>query len=108
MTDRIRQLKDKIKLLKNKNAALREKLYAGSCASTYTDWKESATPTLVEYVESMAAAFCKFTDLNPNQCVLHTGVSEDNKKILYWFEEKTEDFRKDIKHEDVTEYINGD
>jgi len=54
----------------------------------------------------MAAAFCKYTDINPHNCVLHVGITDD-KKILYWFEEKSKNFKKSLKIEETREYING-
>jgi len=99
-----------IEELIKENKELKNKLNQGKECPDYSSWQKSAEPTLAEYIEAMAAAFCKFTDANPHDCVLHTGVTEDGKKILYWFENKgrvAEGQPNELKHIEKTNYISS-
>ena len=104
-----------IEELIKENKELKAKLNQGKECPDYSSWEQSArsaAPTLVEYIEAMAAAFCKFTNINPHDCVLHTGITEDGKQILYWFENKkgsaeSRPSELGVKHIEKTNYISS-
>lgn len=80
--------KEKIAELEKQVANLREKLYAGKEELNYTSWSKKGCRSLVEYIEAMAAAYCKYTDLNPNECMLCSSITDEGKQLVYWFEKK--------------------
>ena len=93
----------RIKELERTVDSLRSKLYSGKEEVSYKNWKDKACASLVEYIESMAAAYCKHTDINPNDCVLCTSITDEGKQLLYWFEKRKEGLEA-IERRD---YING-
>lgn len=95
--------KEKIEQLEKQVAQLREKLYAGKEELNYNSWSKKACKSLVEYIETMAAAYCKFTDLNPNECMLCSSVTDEGRQLVYWFEKKDPNLQAIHK----ADYING-
>lgn len=98
--------KERIKELEAKVDSLRAKLYSGIEARTYEDWKTKGQKTLADYLESMAAAYCKFTDINPNECVLCSTVTDEGRQLVYWMERR-EGIYKDLVPVQEFKYIDG-
>lgn len=98
--------KDRIKELEAQVEKLRAKLYSGIEAKSYEDWQGKAHKTLVDYLETMAAAFCKYTDINPNECVLCSTVTDEGKQLVYWMERREGPY-KDLSAVQEFKYIDG-
>lgn len=98
--------KERIKELEKQIGDLRAKLYSGIEAKTYDDWKAKGHKTLVDYLESMAAAYCKFTDINPNECVLCSTVTDEGRQLVYWMERREGPY-KDLVPVQEFKYIDG-
>lgn len=79
---------------------LRDVLGSGDNLPDFETWSQAANVSFVNYIDSMAAAFCKLTNKNPKDCYLVTAVTDDNKKVLYWFEDKENLAKENVVHKD--------
>lgn len=71
--------KDKIKLLEDEVEYYRKLVKKLS----------SNTQPENEYIEMMAAAYIKHTNIPPDEVVLNVGVPENGKSMQYWMTRKT-------------------
>lgn len=84
------EIRDKGKqIYEDKIRALEEKLYSGLDAIDFEDWEKTGPKALSYYVDSLCAAYCKKTNINPLHSKLICCVPEDGKSIQYYFAPKT-------------------
>lgn len=95
-------LQNEVESLEKEIARLEDILKSGENTPDFKSWSETTQPSVANYVEAMACAFAKLTDINPLQCYLVTAVPENGKKLIYWIEDKNNLKNENIVHTEKT------
>jgi hypothetical protein len=75
-----------IEFLKSELKKAEGKLYSGLELDSFTAWYSKGSDELKTYIEALAAAYVKITDVPPGKAVLCTTIEDEGKKLVYWFE----------------------